>query len=70
MVELGAILLQRTIGVLLGGQKQFGQVLTAQDIEDESCQNQRGNDSGYVQNAAQALPSSSLGVKEYLSIGH
>ena len=64
------MLLECAIVVLLVGQEQFRQMLTAQDIEDESCENQRGDDSGYVKNAAEALPSGSLGVKEYLSIGH
>ena len=56
------VLLQRAIVVLLIGEKQPGQMLTAQDVEDESCEDQRGDDSGHVENATEALPSGSLGV--------
>ena len=70
IVELSTVLLERTIGVLLRGEKQLRQMLTAQDIEDEACEHQRKNDSGYVEDATEALPSSSLGVEKYLSIEH
>ena len=69
-VELTAILLQCTICVFLRGEKEPRQMLSPQDVEDESCEDQRGDDSGYVKNAAKALPSGSLGIKEYLSIRH
>ncbi len=66
----GAVLLESTVVVLLSGKQQLRQTLAAQDIEDKPCEDQRGDDGGYVENAAEALPSCSLGIKKYLSIGH
>ena len=48
VVELGPALLQCAIGVLLSRKQQFGQMLTAQDVEDESCEDQREDDSGDI----------------------
>ena len=69
-IELSAVLLERPIGVLLIREEQFGQMLTAQHIEDERGEDQRGDDSGHVKDATEALPSSSLGIEKYLSIEH
>ena len=52
------------------GQQQFGQVLIAQDVEDEAGHHQRENDGRDIQKAAQALPALSLGIEKYLFIRH
>jgi hypothetical protein len=53
-----------------GGQQQPGQALIAEDIEDEAGENERGEDSGGIKDAAQSLPTLALGVEKYLSIRH
>ena len=70
MVELRAVLLECAVSVLLGREEQPRQTLTPQNVENKSCKDQCGDDRGDIQNATEALPSGSLGVKEYLSIEH
>jgi hypothetical protein len=52
------------------GQKKLRQMLSAQDIEDETGEHQRGSYGRYVQDAPQPLPSLALGVEKYLFIWH
>ena len=61
---------QGFVVVLGDGQQQLRQVLIAEDVEDENGQNERGEDGGCVEDAAQALPTLSLGVEKYLLIRH
>ena len=66
----GSPVLQCPVGVLLGGQQQFRQVLAAEYIEDKAGEHERGDDRRDVEYAAEALPSGSLGIEKYLFIGH
>jgi hypothetical protein len=52
------------------GQQQLGQLLIAEDVEDKDRQDQRGDNGGRIENAAEPLPALSLRVEKYLSIGH
>jgi hypothetical protein len=51
-------------------QSQLWKMLVAQNIENKARKNQRGQNGGCVEDAAQALPTLSLGVEENLAIGH
>lgn len=70
MVELRAVLLKRSIVMLLIGKEQFGQVLPAEDVEDEPGEHQGGDDRGHIEDTSKAFPSGALRVGEYLSIEH
>ena len=61
---------QRPVVVPGRGQQQLGQLLVAQDVEDEAGQDQRGEHGRRVENAAQPLPALALRVEEYLFIRH
>jgi hypothetical protein len=56
--------------MLLGGQQQSGQALSAEYIEDKAGEHERGYTRRYVEYAAEALPSGSLGIEKYLFFGH
>ncbi len=75
MLRLGEVIglapiLKAPIGVLLAGEKELGQMLPAQDIEDKDGEHERRDNCRDVEDTAEAFPPGSLGVKEYLSIGH
>ena len=69
MLGLGTVL-QTLVRVLLGGQQQFGQVLSAEYIEDKDREHEGGHYGRDIQNAAEAFPSGSLWIEKYLFIGH
>ena len=57
--------------IVFGGwQQQFGEMLCAQYIEDESGQHERDHHGGCVEDAPEPLPSLALGIEKYLFIGH